>query len=154
MDFTPIYQVAKNGHTEIVKILAPLTDNPNAPNNNGETPIHEAAYIGHAEIVKILAPLTDNPNVPNNFGETPIYRAALNGHSEIVKILAPLTDNPNAPDNYGKTPIDLAQNKEIVNILKSYKNSAKRTRFSEPSSKQSTKRPRKPFNYQLKINKK
>ena len=29
---TPIHEAAKNGHTEIVKILAPLTDNPNAPN--------------------------------------------------------------------------------------------------------------------------
>ena len=35
---TLIYWAAKNGHMEIVKILAPLTDNPNAPNNWGETP--------------------------------------------------------------------------------------------------------------------
>ena len=28
----------RNGHTEIVKILAPLTDNPNAPNDSGFTP--------------------------------------------------------------------------------------------------------------------
>ena len=40
---TPIYLAAFNGHTEIVKILAPLTDNPNALKNNGETPIHRAA---------------------------------------------------------------------------------------------------------------
>ena len=46
--------------TEIVKILAPLTDKPNAPDENGRTPIHWAAYYGHTEIVKILAPLTDN----------------------------------------------------------------------------------------------
>ena len=39
---------------EIVKILAPLTENPNAPNHNGVTPIHKAAYNGHAKIVKIL----------------------------------------------------------------------------------------------------
>ena len=45
-------------NTEMVKILAPLTDNPNAPNEDGETPIHEAAFYGHTELVKILAPLT------------------------------------------------------------------------------------------------
>ena len=56
---------------EIVKLLAPLTDNPNAPNKYGSTPIHEAAMNGHTEIVKILAPLTDNPNTLNNFGWTP-----------------------------------------------------------------------------------
>ena len=81
---------------EIVKILAPLTDNPNAPNNNGDTPIYWAAQKGHTEIVKILAPLTDNPNAPNDDGETPIDWAAENGHTEIVKILAGFTDNPKA----------------------------------------------------------
>ena len=38
---------------EIVKTLAPLTDNPNAPNNFGITPIYLAALEGHTEIVKI-----------------------------------------------------------------------------------------------------
>ena len=46
---------------EIVKILAPLTDNPNAPDEDGKIPI-----LRHTEIVKILAPLTDNANAPDN----------------------------------------------------------------------------------------
>ena len=71
---------------EIVKILAPLTDNSNAP-NTGKTPIYQAALNGHTEIVKILVPLTDNPNAPDDDGETPIDVAANNGHTEIVKIL-------------------------------------------------------------------
>ena len=33
--FTPICSAALFGHIEIVKILAPLTDNPNAPDNYG-----------------------------------------------------------------------------------------------------------------------
>ena len=72
---TPIYWAARMGHTEIVKILTPLTDNPNAANNIGCTPIHVAACDGHTEIVKILAPLTDNPNDPNYYGETPVQVA-------------------------------------------------------------------------------
>ena len=60
---------------EIVKILAPLTDNPNAPNKYGNTPIHRAAQNGHTEIVRILAPLTDNPNARDKDGETPIHKA-------------------------------------------------------------------------------
>ena len=94
--------------TETVKILVPLIDNPNAPDEVGWTPIHEAAWKGSSEIVKILAPLADNPNAPNNYGDTPIHATAQNGHTEIVKILAPLTDNPNAPNKYGATPIYLA----------------------------------------------
>ena len=77
--------------TKIVKILAPLTDNPNAQGNNGETPIFLATTQGHTEIIKILSPLTDNPNAPTD-GVTPIYWAACNGHTEIVKIFTSLTE--------------------------------------------------------------
>ena len=107
---------------EVVKILAPLLDNPNAPCKSGKTPIQEAAYNGHTEIVKILAPLTDNSNPPDQYGTTPIQEAAYNGRIEIIKFLAPLTNNPNAPDNSGKTPIYRAANHvfghtEIVKFL-------------------------------------
>ena len=113
---------SSNENTEIVKILASLTDNPNAPDKYGVggTPIHRAALYGHTEIVKILAPLTNNPNASNRWQENPIYLAAKNGHTEIVKILAPLIDNPNAPNNFGNTPIHLAEyygHTEIVTIL-------------------------------------
>ena len=114
-------------NTEIVKILAPLTDNPNAPNEYGETPIYWAACFGHTEIVKILCTLTANPNAPDEYGETPIHMAACKGHTKIVKILAPLTDNPNTPDEDGVTPITIAKKmlpynagKEIIKILQKY----------------------------------
>ena len=109
-----------NENTEIIKILAPLTDNPNAPTETGRTPMHQAALYGHTEIVKILAPLTDNPNAPDRNGKTSIYWAACAGHTEIVKILASFTDNPNPPDINGITPIYWASSKgytEIVKIL-------------------------------------
>ena len=46
---------AAHGCTEIVKILALLTDKPNASNNCGYTPIDNATRYGHTEIVNILA---------------------------------------------------------------------------------------------------
>ena len=73
---------------KIVTLMAPLMENPNAPNGDGNTPIHTAAENGHTEIVEILAPLTDNPNAPDHYGTTPIILAAENGNTEIVKILA------------------------------------------------------------------
>ena len=119
---TPIHWAAYRGFTEVVKILVPLTDNPNASNENenGATPIYWAACHGDTEIVKILAPLTDNPNTPNENGVSPLHLAASNGHTEIVKILAPLTNNHNAPDVNGMTPIMWARKEghtEIVKIL-------------------------------------
>ena len=120
-----IYQAAQNGSTKIVEILAPLTDNPNAPDEYGRTPIYCAAKSGHTEIVKIMAPLTDNPNSTDKNGQSPIFWAAHNGHTEIVKILAPLTDNPNAPDKWGNTPSAVAKEPEIRRFLESFNTSRK-----------------------------
>ena len=112
---------------EIVKIIVPLIDKPNAPNKKyGWTPIDSAAQNGHTEIVKFLAPLIDNPNAPNKNGWTPLHCAAHRGFTKIVKILAPLTSNPNATDKDGNTPIFLATSHghtEIVKILESFKTS-------------------------------
>ena len=90
------YQVPINENAEILKILAPLTDNPNAPDKEGRTPILNVALVGNTEIVKMLAPLTNNPNAPEKYGITPIFYAARFGFTEIVKIIASLTNNPNA----------------------------------------------------------
>ena len=106
--------------TKIIKIIAPLMDNPNSPNASGSTPILFSALNGHTEIVKILAPLTSNPNAPNKWGDIPIYWASVKGYTKIVKILAPLTDNPNAPFSNGHTPIHEAAyngHTDIVKIL-------------------------------------
>ena len=71
---------------EMVKILAPLTENPNMMKSSGTlTPIHLAACNGHIEIVKILAPLIYTTNSSNAF--TTIHLAERSGHSEIVKFL-------------------------------------------------------------------
>ena len=97
--WTPIQLIAySNISAEIIGILAPLTENPNAPDADGWTPINRAARNGNSEIINILAPFTDDPNAPDPHGWTPINRAAADGRTEILKILAPLTKNPNAPE--------------------------------------------------------
>ena len=120
---TPISWAALYWHTKIVQILIPLTNNPDAPDEDGETLLYKAAKYGDTQIVKTLAPLTDNPNAPDKNGWTPIHWAVYNGHTEIVKILFPLTGSPNAPNNNGITPIQIAAhhygNAEIVNCLNS-----------------------------------
>ena len=66
-----------------------MTDNPNAPNENGTTPIFKAALKGHTEIVKILAPMTDNPNAPNDDGQTPMDVAKSKDIRDILKSYEP-----------------------------------------------------------------
>ena len=92
---TPIYAAAKNGHVEVIKVLAPLADKPDERNEvDGVTPIYAAAVNGHADIIKILAPLSDNPNARlRQFPwDTPIQVATRNKNvksNEIVEILTP-----------------------------------------------------------------
>ena len=93
---TPIYEACYRRDTEIVKILAPLTKNPNAPGPDGP-PIYLAAKSGCDKIVQILAPLANNPNAPGPDGRTPLecakYYAAIDNpmlqpsYRKIVKIL-------------------------------------------------------------------
>ena len=47
---TPIFWAAENGHSEVVKVLAPLSDNPNKPgpfNEKMYTPIYMATMKGN-----------------------------------------------------------------------------------------------------------
>ena len=118
---------ALNGEIGTIKILAPLTTNPNAPDKNGITAIQYAAKRGHVEIIKILASFTTDPNFTSHgAGCTPIILAAYYGHPGVIKFLAPLTSNPNAPSGSGhhkKTPMQIALGRghqEVVNILSSY----------------------------------
>ena len=67
----------------LLRILTQFTNNPNAPNNYGETPIFLAALNEDAESVRFLAPLTDNPNFPNKDGITPMDVA----NTKITRIL-------------------------------------------------------------------
>ena len=70
--FTTIYFAAHIGNIEVIKFLAPLSDNINEPNLAGITPIHNAAQQGHLDVIKFLVPLTENPNAPSISGFTPI----------------------------------------------------------------------------------
>ena len=130
-------RAAINGYVEVIKVLAPLYANPNAPDPSGWTPIQYAARNGQAEVLRILAPLTENPNEPypdymgkaqnvivgEKLSFTPILLAAMNGHVATIRVLAPLSENPNALGVTGKTPMQEAESRkhwEIVKILKQF----------------------------------
>ena len=61
----PIIRAVQKGNIEIVKLLAPLMDNPNSPNINGETPIDVAVQnydLKRDEIIQFLLPFVNNNN--------------------------------------------------------------------------------------------
>ena len=116
--WTPIQIATERGNTEIIRILAPLSDRPNAVNPKGYTPIFRAAMKRYHEVIEILAPLSDNFDEPEPDGFTPIQFSATEGDIEIIKLLVPLSKNPNAPDPYGFTPIQVAASWNHAKVLK------------------------------------
>ena len=118
-----ILESSRMSNLEIVKIIAPLTDNPNAPDEYRNTPIFWAAFYGNTEIVKILAPFIkiDSSNVQeSHYLLSSIFNASWFGFTEILELLALMIDNPNAKDEFGRTLIYRAAKNgyaEFVKIL-------------------------------------
>ena len=93
---SPIQAAAMHGHSEVIEILVPYSDNPNAPNPSGWTPIQTAALNGYSNVVKLLAPLTGNINTPGPDGITPLEYASKNGHTDIEEILIQMLSKSDA----------------------------------------------------------
>ena len=119
---------ATNGFANVIKVLAPLIENPiTLPKNyigcNMNT-MHLAVLNGKEEALKVLATFTDNFDLVDDFrGHTLMFCAALKGYVEIAKFLAPLMKNPNLPCKNGITPIQCAKREghdELARILQSY----------------------------------
>ena len=95
--YTAIHQAVNLGHKEIVKILAPLVDNPNSssPKGLGRTPIQDAALKGDIDIIKLLVPLSIPNARPNTIWHQIKSEKLVN---EIEKLNLPHRDlSPNCP---------------------------------------------------------
>ena len=120
ISLSPIQFAFLHYNSEIIEIMAPLSDNPNelfpaGCRYTGYTPIQKAVEIRNLEVIRSLAQFSEIPNAIYLDGWTPIQVAAFGGEAndrisqnqdaEIIKILAPLSENPNVPNPTGWTPI-------------------------------------------------
>ena len=130
--YTPVQVATGLQNSQIIKVLAPLSDNLNNPypfvqvdhetslaHDDGFTPIYLAAQMGYAEIVEILAPLVANLNTDCNIHKlNPLGMAIKNGHLNVVKILAPFVDDLNTVHGHGPSTIGLAAMYGRLEIIK------------------------------------
>ena len=65
-------EINYSGHEEIVRILAPLTDNPNAPNKDGKTP---SECTKNEEIRRILESYKSSKKRAKKSGKSSSQRA-------------------------------------------------------------------------------
>ncbi len=69
---------ARNGHTEIVKVLLQSNAEVDAVDKNKKTPLHWAAEKGCKEIVSALIEKEANVNAKDQDGSTPLRWATRN----------------------------------------------------------------------------
>ena len=59
-------------------------------------------------------------NTKDNRGKTSLHRAAEKGHKEIAELLIAAGADLNAKDDDGTTPLDMADDKEIADLLRKH----------------------------------
>ena len=104
-----LIEAAKNGKTELVKLLIAAGADVNKADEDGETPLFRAAWNAHTECVKLLLAAGANVNKANKWGGTPLYWAAYKGRTECVKLLIDAGADVNKASNEGRTPLSIAE---------------------------------------------
>ena len=84
---TILYTAARDGDTEVVKLLLKYGAYIDALGPNKETPLFAAANNGNVDTVNLLLNKGANPSICHVGGWDPLFVAAYNGHTNIVQIL-------------------------------------------------------------------
>ena len=105
---SPLYDTAKSGTAEQVKLLITFGADVNAATNAGVTPLHQAAARGNLDMVKELVEAGAEVNAMAKDGRTPIFYAAARGKASTVSYLLDKKAEINLADENGMTPLILA----------------------------------------------
>jgi len=125
MSFANVFEAAREGAVEEVRLFIEQGVDVNAKAANGFAPLHEAAINRRIEVAKILISAGADVNMQTIHGETapartPLHMAVFNGDVEFVKTLISAGADINAKNNPGITPLHVAAlrgNIEVAKIL-------------------------------------
>ncbi|XP_060100837.1 ankyrin repeat, SAM and basic leucine zipper domain-containing protein 1 [Heteronotia binoei] len=90
---TPLMYAAREGHSQVVALLAAHGSQVNAQDENGYTALTWAAHHGHKKVVFRLLELGADKSIQTKDGQTPGEVAKNNRHSELFSLLS-LTAHP------------------------------------------------------------
>ena len=105
---SPVFDAAKSGTAEQVKLLLTFGADPNAATTSGLTALHQAAARGNLDMVKELVQAGAEVNAITKDGRTPIFYAAERGKASTVSFLLDKKAEINLADEKGVTPLILA----------------------------------------------
>ena len=84
--------IPTNIFSSVVRFLASKTEQPNIPDDEGDTPLMMAIESGSKQIVKILLELNADPCIPNEAQNYPMHIAAKEGAVDIMTLLIEASD--------------------------------------------------------------
>ena len=118
-----LYEAARFGQSEVVKLLIAAGANVHAVNKNGMTALHRAAICGNNEIAKLLIAAGADVNAMNKKGSTALYKTALNfnagnDYTEVAKLLIAAGANVHAMDIRGTTALHVAAKHGSAEVAK------------------------------------
>ncbi|XYH95097.1 ankyrin repeat domain-containing protein [Sorangium sp. So ce1128] len=132
---TPLLVAARDGHTEIVKLLLEAGADVNATEPTfGAVPLHKAVYNGRTDITAIIAAwpgvALDHQGATN--GYTPLHDALWHGFEACARILIGAGARLDLRGHDGKTPLDIAaevfgEDHDLVRLIASTAGAARGT---------------------------
>jgi ankyrin repeat protein len=108
---TPLLVAARDGHTEIARLLLEAGADVNATEPTfGAVPLHKAVYNGHVDLTRMISAW---PGVNLDFqgatnGYTPLHDALWHGYEECARAVLNAGAALDIAGHDGKTPLDLA----------------------------------------------
>jgi ankyrin repeat protein len=108
---TPLLVAARDGHTEIARLLLTAGADVNATEPTfGAVPLHKAVYNGHLDLTVLIAnwPNVDVDHQGATNGYTPLHDALWHGSQDCARALLAAGATRHLRGHDGRTPLDLA----------------------------------------------
>ena len=114
---TPLFEAARNSHTDILSLLLDKGAKPNIPDEYGDTPLKAAAGKGNKEAVKLLIDSGADPNMFDDRKCTALHDAARMGYNNVIKMLLDIGADPNISNEEEETPLHDAAEKGHIDTV-------------------------------------
>ena len=115
--WTTLHKAAESGNLKVAHTLLQYGADLNIPNVDGELPLHIASRKWNPDAVRFFLEQGVDVNARREDGSTPLHLASKNADLEVARLLIEHGANRDAEDHEGKTPSQVAENRDMEELL-------------------------------------
>ncbi|XP_050060962.1 ankyrin repeat domain-containing protein 6-like isoform X2 [Aphis gossypii] len=138
-----LHLCCQNGHNQSCRELLLAGCDPDVQNNYGDTPLHTSARYGHAGVLRILISAQCKVSEQNKNGDTVLHIAAAMARKKLTKIILQAKCNTTLKNKQNETARDIAERKNLTDILEILKNPMYKKKGSSSKTKNDSKESKK-----------